>query len=262
MLVERIIHKILEEQVDIDKLLVVTFTNAAASEMRERILEAIYKKLEEEPGNTHLQKQITLLNRASICTIHAFCLDVIRNNFFEIDTSANFRIGDTAELALLQQDVLEDIFEEKYIEKDTRFLDLLDTYTGYREDTPLKDMILNIYNFIQSSPFPEAWLEEKVNMFQTDEQDFGNTIWGQILLHHIQEELEDGILQLKGMQKEMVCFDDELLKYIQVLQCDIEELEAVYRQTTWDGCRQAMQTIDWKKWPVDRKITLEIKEEA
>ncbi len=262
MLVERIIHKILEEHIDIDKLLVVTFTNAAASEMRERILEAIYKKLEEDPSNTHLQKQITLLNRASICTIHSFCLDVIRNNFFEIDTSANFRIGDTAELALLQQEVLEDIFEEKYLAKDARFLDLLDTYTGYREDTPLKDMILGIYNFIQSSPFPKAWLQEKVDMFRISEQDFGTTVWGQILLHHIQEELEDGILQLKGIQKEMVRFDEELLKYIQVVQCDIQELEAVYHQTTWDGCRQAIQSIDWKKWPVDRKITLDIKEEA
>ena len=72
VLVERIIHKIIDENVDIDKILVVTFTNAAASEMRERILNAIYKKIEENPNNTHLQKQITLLNKASICTIHSF----------------------------------------------------------------------------------------------------------------------------------------------------------------------------------------------
>ena len=92
VLVERIINKVINE--DIDKILVVTFTNAAASEMRERILDAIYKRLEDEPENAHLQRQINLLNKASISTIHAFCLDVIRNNFFEIDTSANFRVGD------------------------------------------------------------------------------------------------------------------------------------------------------------------------
>ena len=85
VLVERIINKVINEKIDIDKILVVTFTNAAASEMRERILDAIYKRLEDEPENAHLQRQINLLNKASISTIHAFCLDVIRNNFFEID---------------------------------------------------------------------------------------------------------------------------------------------------------------------------------
>ena len=90
VLVERIINKIINENIDIDKLLVVTFTNAAASEMRERVLNAIYKKIDEEPENEKLQKQIILLNRASICTIDSFCLDVVKNNFFEIDIGQNF----------------------------------------------------------------------------------------------------------------------------------------------------------------------------
>ena len=92
VLVERIINKVINDNIDIDKLLVVTFTNAAASEMRERILDAIYKKLEENPDSVNLQRQITLLNKASISTIHSFCLDVIRNNFYEIDISANFKM--------------------------------------------------------------------------------------------------------------------------------------------------------------------------
>ena len=103
VLVERIIQKILKYQIDIDKLLVVTFTNAAASEMRERVLEAIYKKLDEEPENENLQRQIILLGKSNICTIHSFCLDVIKNNFYEIDISPNFRIADTAEVNLLKQ---------------------------------------------------------------------------------------------------------------------------------------------------------------
>ena len=88
VLVERIIKIITNEEnpVDIDKLLVVTFTNAAASEMRERVLNAIYKKIDEEPENEKLQKQIILLNRASICTIDSFCLDVVKNNFYEVFT--------------------------------------------------------------------------------------------------------------------------------------------------------------------------------
>ena len=123
VLVERIIHKIIDEKMDIDKMLVVTFTNAAASEMRERILDAIYKKIEENPNDNHLQRQIVLLNKANICTIHSFCLEVIRNYFYEIDIPANFKIGDSSEMELLKQETLEDLFEEKYINKDKGFLE-------------------------------------------------------------------------------------------------------------------------------------------
>ena len=92
VLVERIINKIINEKVDIDRLLVVTFTNAAASEMRERVLKAIYKKIDENPTDEKLQRQVTLLNKASICTIDSFCLDVVKNNFFEIDISKTLEL--------------------------------------------------------------------------------------------------------------------------------------------------------------------------
>ena len=151
VLVERIINKIINEKIDIDKLLVVTFTNAAASEMRERILDAIYKKLEEDSENENLQRQITLLNKASICTIDSFCLEVVRNNFYELDNvSPNFRIADTTEIELLKQEVLEDIFEKKYEEDNDEFIKLIHTYTSYRDDTPLKELVLKINNYIHA----------------------------------------------------------------------------------------------------------------
>ena len=170
VLVERIINKIINEKIDIDNLLVVTFTNAAAAEMRERILNAIYKIIdneEERDAETiqHLQRQITLLNKASICTIDSFCLDVIRNNFFEIEISPNFRIADTAEIDLLKQEVLEILFEEKYENHDGDFEKLLQTYTSYRDDTPLKDLILKIYTYIESNPFPLEWLDRQIEKF-------------------------------------------------------------------------------------------------
>lgn len=159
VLVERIINKIINQKVDIDSILIVTFTNAAASEMRERIVNAIYKKLETNPEDSHLQKQLILLNRASICTIHSFCLEVIRNHFYETLESANFQIGDSAEMELLKQEVMEEMFEEKYESKDKDFILLLDTYTAYDDDTKLKELLFNIYKFIQSSPFPKETLE-------------------------------------------------------------------------------------------------------
>lgn len=147
VLVERIIQKIILDGIDIDKLLVVTFTNAAASEMRERVLEAIYKKLDEEPDNINLQRQINLLGKSNICTIHSFCLDVIKNNFFEIDISPNFRIASEEEVTLLKQETLDDLFESKYESEDKDFLKLVDVYTGYRGDDELKNLVLKLFEF-------------------------------------------------------------------------------------------------------------------
>lgn len=159
--------------------------------MRGRILEGLYKEIENDPSNSHLQKQITLLSRASICTIDAFCLDVVKNNFFEIDISPNLKIAEGAEIEILKRETIEDIFEEKYEMQDKDFLELVDTYTGYRGDDTLKDIVLEIYNYIQSMPFPEKWLEEKVEMFNLDKTSFEKTVWGKILLEKVKEELQD-----------------------------------------------------------------------
>lgn len=153
VLVERIIQKILVDGIDIDKLLVVTFTNAAAAEMRERVLDSIYKKLDEEPENVNLQRQINLLGKANICTIHSFCLDVIKNNFFEIDISPNFRIASEEEIVLLKQETLDDLFEEKYESEDEKFLKLVDCYTNYRGDESLKNLVFKLFDFARKFSF-------------------------------------------------------------------------------------------------------------
>lgn len=238
VLVERIINKIINEKVDIDKLLVVTFTNAAASEMRERVLDAIYEKLEVEPENENLQRQITLLNKSSICTIDSFCLEVVRNNFYELNNiSPNFRIADTTEIELLKQEVIEDIFEEKYEKEDADFNKLIDTYTSYRDDTPLKDLTLKIHSYIQSNPFPEKWLQEKVEMFNIKEEleeGFEKTPWGEILLQEVEEELIDDISSLKQVEK-VLLLNQDLEKFYQTIRDDIEQLENLKRSLeNWD----------------------------
>ena len=261
VLVERIINKIINENVDIDKILVVTFTNAAASEMRERILDAIYKKLEENPNSINLQRQITLLNKASICTIHSFCLDVIRNNFYEIDASANFRIGDSAEIEMLKSDVLEEIFEQKYMDNDSGFIKLVETYTDYRGDEKLQEIILNIYKFIQSNPFPERWLKEKIEEFNLEkEEDFSKTIWGRIILDNAKEKINNIIMQLEKIKNDTLRFD-ELQKFSAVLGEDINNLKSI-RFDDWNLAYETMNQMTWNKWPVDKKVTLDLKNEA
>jgi len=254
---------------DIDKMLIVTFTNAAASEMRERILEAIYKKIEENPEDIHLQKQITLLNKSSICTIHSFCLDVIRNYFYEIDIPANFQIGDSSEMELLKQETLEDLFEEKYILKDKDFLKLVDTYANYRGDEDLKELILKIHNQIQSNPFPKEWLEEKVEMFNLKEkleEDFSKTIWGKLILKELLEEIIENRLKLEKIYANLKKYP-ELEKYALTILNDKEQLEKIEKtlnnkDNTWQKLYIELQELKFEKWPTDRKVNIEYKNEA
>ncbi len=265
VLVERIIEKVLHDNVDIDKLLVVTFTNAAASEMRERVLDAIYKKLDEEPDNELLYRQITLLNKASICTIDSFCLEVVRNNFYQLENlSPNFRIADTTEIELLKQDVIEEIFEKKYEEEDKDFIKLINTYTSYRDDTPLKELALNIYNYIQSNPFPEKWLHEKIEMFNIKdnlEEDFSKTVWGKELLKQIEDEVIYSIKSLEDIEKKLY-LEPELEKFYQTIRDDIEKLEVLKRNLdNWDKTYEIAKDLSFVRWPA-KKVESELKEEA
>ncbi len=262
---ERIINKIIQDKVDIDKLLVVTFTNSAASEMRERVLNAIYQKLEENPENENLQRQVTLLNKASICTIDSFCLEVVRNNFYELENiSPNFRIADTTEIELLKQEVIEDIFEEKYETEDDDFTKLINVYTSYRDDTPLKDLVLKIDSYIQSNPFPQKWLEEKIEMFHLEgklEEDFSQTPWGSILLQEVEEELIDDISTLEKTEEDL-SFEPELEKFYQTIRDDIEQLENLKASLeNWDKAYTNAQTLKFVTWP-RQKIDSEVKENA
>ncbi len=264
VLVERIIKKVVEEGIDIDKLLVVTFTNAAASEMRERVLDAIYKKLDENPNDEKLLRQITLLNKASICTIDSFCLELVRNNFYELENVApNFRIADTTEIELLKQEVIEDMFEKKYEEDDEDFSKLIHTYTSYRDDSPLKDLILKIYNYIQSNPFPEKWLEEKVEMFNIKDldEDFSTTPWGSVLLKEIEDELVDGISFLQSAAK-ILEFNPDLEKFFQTIRNDINILEKLKDNLdNWDKAYEINTNLKFVTWPRNKVDSLE-KDEA
>ena len=264
VLVERIINKIIKDHIDIDKILVVTFTNAAASEMRERILDAIYKKLDKEPNNEELQRQIFLLNKSSICTIHSFCLDVIHNNFFELDIPSNFRIADTTEIELLKQEVLEDLFEEKYNNNDSDFLKLIETYTSYSGDEPLKESCLEIYEYIQSSPFPNDWLEEKVEMFAKKENDdFAKSTWGKILINKFAKQIENEIIMLENVRMKLQR-ESNLDKFIKVIRKDIDMLEEIRIATkkSWNDAYNVAMKLEFDKWPVDRKIVSDTKEQA
>lgn len=231
--------------------------------MREKILEAIYKKIEENPEDENLQKQIILLNKASISTIHSFCLDVIKNNFYEIDVSANTRIADDSEILLLQQEVIDDLFEEKYEEEDSNFIKLIKTYTKYNQDEVLKDLILRVYSYIQASPFPEEWLEEQIEKLNIgDGTNFSDTVWGKIITENANQILEDSILKLQNIRTKMTCFP-ELDKFTAKIEDDIDKYTYIQNNLSdWDTAVEAINTLKNAMWTKDQKITNDLKDEA
>lgn len=164
VLVERIVRMVsdAENPVDIDRLLIVTFTNAAAAEMRERISAALGKRLEEEPDNAHLQRQLTLLHNAQITTIDSFCLFVIRNNFNDIGLDPGFRVADEGELKLLRGAVMEELLEAHFAQKDEAFLRCLESFHQSGDERTLTEYIQQLYDFSRSYPFPEQWLRRAV----------------------------------------------------------------------------------------------------
>ncbi|SFF00171.1 DNA helicase/exodeoxyribonuclease V, subunit A [Paenibacillus catalpae] len=166
VLVERIIRKISSFS-DVDRLLVATFTKAAAAEMKDRIRIALEKELEKQPDSEHLRRQLALMNRASITTLHSFCLDVIRRYYPLIGLDPGFRIANETESELMRIDVLDQLFEEKYegAGDNGAFLRLADRYGGERGDEPLYRLVQQLYDFAQSHPWPEHWLRQTAASF-------------------------------------------------------------------------------------------------
>lgn len=230
VLVERIIRIITNKDnpVDIDKLLVVTFTNAAAAEMRERIAAAISKALDKEPTSKNLQKQLTLLNRANITTMHSFCLDVIKNNFHKIDLDPSFRIGDQTEGILIKDEVIETLFEEKYDQEDTEFTSLVEAFSTYKNDDNLKELIINMYNFIMSGPWPENWFKENAEAFNIETMEkLNNSKWVLVLKNSIKVEIE-GYIKMLEKAIEIINLTDGLEPYLETFSNELYSIKNAY----------------------------------
>lgn len=173
VLVERIISMITDpdKNIDIDRLVVVTFTKAAAAQMKDKIRKALDSMLDENPGDTNLLRQITLLNNAQITTIDSFCLWIIRNHFPEVNLDPGFRIMDEGEKKLIENDVLEDVLEEFYAEADEEFFNLVDAFGMGRDDSGLVSIIDKIYRFSRSNPWIDEWFDECMLVYDDETYD-------------------------------------------------------------------------------------------
>ncbi len=288
VLVERIIQKITDQNnpIDIDSLLVVTFTNAAATEMRERIGAAISKAIEDNRDSKNIHRQLALLNKASITTIHSFCLEVIRNNFQSIEIDPKFRILDETEASLMKLETLNELFEEIYEDEENNsdFFDLLEAYGSNRDDQKLQEMVLNIFGFVQSYPWPEQWLLDQTENFDPDfEIDFGSTTWGKIIVQSTGLRLEGFHSLLEAACKKLK-YAVGLEKYLSVFYDDLEKLSGLkvlvngsgsqhspefskreYRSVNWDEIFCYLQNYEFETLPrcgkdADKQIQEKVKQ--
>ena len=256
VLVQRIISKItdLENPVDIDQMLIVTFTNAAAAEMRERIGDAIEERLSQYPADINLQRQQTLLHNAQITTIHSFCLFVIRNYFHRIQLEPDFRIADEGELKLLRGDVLDDVLEQYYQKEEPDFVTLAETLATGKNDEKLKEAILTLYEFAMSAPWPKEWLEECVAPYEVRSSEaFEKQPMAQAL-HSYLKAITTQWTELMKLCIEISEEADGPEMYADFLAQELEMLEKVLDCETFNEYDSAIQSLKFGRLPAARKF--------
>lgn len=250
VLVERVVTLLTDKESPVlaDRILVVTFTNAAADEMRQRIIEALNERIQKEPDNEFLFHQRLLLSKASIGTIHAFCNDVIRHNFQLLNLAPDFRIADETELGLLRSSAMEEVLEEFYASEKKEFLDLVEFFC-YKDDRALVEAVFQVYDFIRSHPFPLLWLKEKCDIYRKAIET-GENVWLSVIWKYLNETLTYAkdlcLSSLKALE------DDEVIKknYIAAFESDLTIVDAVSEQIQkeeWDDLYTYLSKLSFAK---------------
>jgi ATP-dependent helicase/nuclease subunit A len=254
VLVERIITRLIEgeDPLNVDQLLVVTFTEAAAAEMKERIRGAIEKKLEEEPENIHLQRQATLIHHARITTIHSFCLSVVRDYFHTIDLEPGFRTMEEGERKLLMQEVMEELLEEEYRKGEASFTDFVEMAATGRDDRKVEELILNLYEFSRSNPDPETWLCDSIQSYEEAEnQPWDSLPFVKLALEQTWASLED--LEQSLVYAKSVCEDtDGPAAYEAAIVSDIERIRKLRKAESFQKLQEALSGLSFDRLATNR----------
>lgn len=257
VLVERIVNRICVDDppVDIDRMLVVTFTKAAAAEMRERVSRAIDSLKEQKPDDENLQRQSTLVHNALITTIDSFCLFVVQNNFAQLNLDPDFRIGDQAELKLMLKDALAQVFEDNYAREDNEaFINLIDTYSKGRNDSAVRQMVEDIYYKAGSSSWPRKWMNSLLRLYdiksakQLEDSEIIKEIvdYSRVLLEEDVQELT--------MAKDLASATLGLEKYALTLSEDIALFDGMADVTGYVGMQEFLNKISFGRIAVIRKF--------
>lgn len=261
VLVQRLIQRITdpEDPEDVDRFLVVTFTKAAANEMRQRIDKALDDALFHEQETREVERllrQRTLLHRASITTLHSFCLELIRKYFYQLELDPAFRVADQAETELLRQDVVEDLFETRYERVDLAFLKLVDAFGSDRDDQPLMEHVLRLYEFAYSQPYPAVWLGELDRAYVWDDiKSMMQSAWGQAIRQGLLDLVSES-LNLLELAEQIAQRPGGPALYAETLQDDLNRVRLLNRaliEGHWNQVEtQFRSAVNYSKLPAIR----------
>lgn len=259
VLVERVIQKIINGE-DVDRLLVVTFTEAAASEMKERIRAAIVKKINEVNDaelQNHLSMQLNKLNNANISTLHAFCMSIIRNYYYIIDLDPAFRIMDPTESELLRESVWADLREELYEkDEDEKFARLTRNFSSDRSDDGLQELILELFEFSNANPDPKAWLQKIAKNYEIQ----SDNVMDMEFIQRILAEVKTKLIRIYQKDSEITEWaingGEPLKKAADNFQNEVNELKSIIDKSSngsWDDLQQAMNNMKFAQLPRGKK---------
>ena len=249
VLVERIITRLkdMENPLSVQELMVVTFTKAAAAEMSARIGVALAKAMEstdDKALQARLERQLNLLPSAHISTLHSFCQWVIRSYFYKLDIPPTARIGNEAEMALLKQEVLENLLKEAYEHNTYGIFDLSDFFSDDKSDAGLQDKVLSLYEFAMSQSNPDGWMRHAVEPYKAaQEQDLRDTLWGRAMWDDQQTEIDriaDRIEQMEPLLESPV----GPKKWDKVYQEQLAALAQLKGAQTWSDMVDVCRNLD------------------
>lgn len=255
VLVERIISMVKgsygNEPVDIDNLLVVTFTRAAAGEMRERVLKALEEAALNDPLNEHLRKQTTYIHNAKITTIDSFCNDIVREYFSDIDLDPDFKIGDTGELKLMQSDAIGKVLEESYQVGDKDFFRFIDEYSSSKSDGDVEEAILTLYNFASSYPNPKRWLNNLCHMYKEENA----KEWLDVIVDNLKEQLSEcqSSVNMAFDLSNLPAFD----KYLKLFGEEKAYIEKMIETEEFDKLGRLVKGMEFARMPVLKGLSAE-----
>lgn len=262
VLVQRIIDIVLNEKVDVQNLLIVTFTNAAAAEMKDRIQKMLMQRMLDNPQESHyLTKQIQNLPRASISTMHSFCIDILRRNFHMLDLDPSFKIANNALVSIMKTQAMESLFDEAYDSDDALFLSLVDSYGGTKDDKKLSDLIDKVYNFIQSQPYPLKWLENEAESFNISSFDeLSTSKWMQVIKDDIRIKL-DAAYDAGKKAIELCKLDGGPIRYLEAIEddlCIINDLKSKLEGSFADFIKAIAEVKHSKLATISKKMKEEL----
>lgn len=254
VLVNRMIEKVIakEDPIDVDELLVVTFTNASAAEMRHRMADALEKEIVKNPSSQHLQRQLSLVNKAQISTLHSFCLSIVRQYAYLIDIDPGFRIASEGEVSLLRDDVLKEVLEEAYGAEDeaevNRIYRLVDSFTSDRDDEEIEKLIDKLYDTARVHPEPKKWLRSLVEQYRLPEDTTVDDLpFIKPLKDAISFTLEEAKAHILAVRK-YALMPDGPAPYGETVETDLMLLSEAMRRIqscTWEEAYEFFSTLKW-----------------